>query len=475
VFEAGVRQVRFAFALVTGRPISPRNVERLVGDVLSTLEEFGAPGDDVEQMLDGPFADPAARKDLQNRALQRSARRLARVSPYYRELFAAEQVSPAELTIENIHHVPVTVKQTLQQRQQDFITTDSSPSLTTRTTGTTGRPTEIWLSKYEAQLWPAMAALSGLLRNEINPRDCIQINISSRATAAVQQTLSVCRLVGARTRVLGLIPPAESVESLLHGGEEAPTLLSTYPSYLAQLVNEARRRNLGPRDFRLRRIDVGGEVLSSALSRAAQETLGAPVNDAFAMTEILPLSGRVCNQGHLHQDLNMGLVEVIDLETGQPVAPGAIGTMVVTPYYPFRECMPVFRYDTRDVVRRLPAEPLTCDLAGIPGTSRILSKADQLLHVGSQVVTLRELVEVIEALPSQPWPARFSAHANDGAIDLVLTEAALRGSSPEGIERRFREAGLPVHIQESAPVDAEASLRPLRADLVETTFAARRD
>src|SRR5258708_10815861 len=187
-------------------------------------------------MLDGPFADPAARKDLQNRALQRSARRLARVSPYYRELFAAEQVSPAELTIENIHHVPVTVKQTLQERQQDFITTDSSPSITTRTTGTTGFPTEIWLSKYEAQLWPALAALSGLLRNEINPRDCMQINISSRATAAVQTNVKICRLVGARARVLGVIPPDESLGSLLSGGDEAPTLLSVYPSYLAQLV-----------------------------------------------------------------------------------------------------------------------------------------------------------------------------------------------------------------------------------------------
>src|SRR5260370_42714762 len=109
------------------------------------------------------------------------------------------------------------------------------------------------------------------------------------------------------------------------------------------------------------------------------------------------------------------------------------------------------------------------------GKSGMLWKGDKVVDVGSQVVMLRQLVEVIEALPSQPWPARFSAHANDGAIDLVLTEAALRGSSPEGIERRFREAGLPVHIQESAPVDAEASLRPLRADLLETTFAARRD
>src|SRR5260221_11509252 len=154
---------------------------------------------------------------------------------------------------------------------------------------------------------------------------------------------------------------------------------------------------------------------------AAQETLGAPVNDAFAMTEIVTLSGRVCIQGPLHQDLNMGLVEVIDLETGQPVARGEIGTMVVTPYCPFRECMPVFRYDTRDVVRRLPAEPLTCDLAGIPGTSRILSKADKRLHVGTQAVTLRHVGEVIKPLPSQPWPPRFTEHAHDAALDIGRT------------------------------------------------------
>ena len=61
-----------------------------------------------------------------------------------------------------------------------------APYLSTRTTGTTGRPAEIWLSRYEAELWPAMAALSGLLRNEINHDDCLQINLSSRATAPLR-------------------------------------------------------------------------------------------------------------------------------------------------------------------------------------------------------------------------------------------------------------------------------------------------
>src|SRR5258707_660470 len=354
MFETGVRQFRMAMSMVWGRPINPRNIEHLVEDALKTLQEFGAPGDDVEPLLEGPFSDPTARREFQNRALKPTARCLARVSSFYQQLFAEHEIEPAKLTVETIHHVPTTLKHMLQTRQQEFIANDTQPYISTRTTGTTGQPAEIWLSAYEIELWPALATLSGLLRNEISPRDCMQINISSRATAAVQTNMKICRLARARARVLGVIPPDESLDSLLNGGDEAPTLLSINPSYLAQLVHAARRRGLGPRDFRLRRVDCGGEVLSNTLSCATLETLGARANDTFAMTEILPVGGRTCTQGHLHLDLNTGFVEVIDPQTELPATPGELGTLVMTPYYPYRECMPLLRYDTRDLVRRLP-------------------------------------------------------------------------------------------------------------------------
>lgn len=475
MFETGIRQFRMALAMVWGTRVHPQNVQRLVKDAVKTLEEFGTPGDDVQELLEGPFTDPKARKEFQDRGLQHTARRLARVSPYYRKLFAAHNIDPEDITTETITRVPLTLKKALQEQQQDFLTTDTRPYITTRTTGTTGRPTEIWLSKYEYDLWPAMAALSGLLRDEIRPGDCLQVNISSRATAAVQQDIVICGLVGARIRVLGVIPPDESLDSLLSGGDEAPTILSANPSYLAQIIQVARQRRLGPRDFHLRRVDCGGEPLSQALMRAAQETFGAPVTDNFGMTEVLPVSARACSQEHLHHDLNAGFVEVVDLETGEPAAPGAIGSVVITPYYPYRECMPVFRYDTRDVVRRLPDETLTCELAGTPATSHILGKADHLLHVNGQLVTMRDIVEVCEALPSRPWPARFSAQVVNDHLELILPESAFDGISRDEVERRFRNAGIPVQIAERVALQhEEVQLRPLRADLLETTFTARR-
>jgi phenylacetate-coenzyme A ligase PaaK-like adenylate-forming protein len=471
MFETGVRQLRMAVSMVTGRPIDPRNVERLVADAVATVAAFGSPGDDIAQLLDGPFSDPEARRSFQEQALRRTARRLARLSPRYRARFASMDLDPKALVLEDLPRIPVTTKDDLITEPASFLVDGAEPHLTTRTTGTTGRPAEVWLSRYELRLWPALAALSGLLRDELRTDDCMQINISSRATAAVQQNMTICRLVGARARPLGIVAPEESLDGLLGGA----TLLATYPSYLAGLVKAARARGLGPDDFRLRRIDCGGEVLSPALADAARETLGAVVNDTFAMTEVLPVSGRVCEQGHLHHDLNMGLVEVIGLDTGEPSAAGELGTVVITPYFPYRECMPVFRYDTRDVVRRLPEGSLTCSLAGVPATSRILGKAGHMLRVGGRVVTARELVEACEALPGQPWPARFSARALPDRLELSVSEDTAGSLSAEELARHIAADahGLAVSCNLVAG-PAAAALRPLRADLRETSFSPER-
>jgi phenylacetate-coenzyme A ligase PaaK-like adenylate-forming protein len=135
--------------------------------------------------------------------------------------------------------------------------------------------------------------------------------------------------------------------------------------------------------------------------------------------------------------------------------------------------MPVFRYDTRDIVRQLPDAPLTCELAGVPATSRILGKADHVLRIGDVVVTLRDLVEVVEDLPAHPWPARFGATVDDGRMQLHMPGDVLAGTSATDVRRRLAERG--VHVDVSTVLDhrKDAQIRPLRADLLETTFVGR--
>src|SRR6476469_5668031 len=140
MFETGVRQFRLAMSMVWGRPIPPRLVEHLIGDALATLAEFGTPGDDVGQLIDGPFADPAVREDFQTRALRRTVARLADRSPFYARPLTQTGLDPRPLTLGQLSQIPVTHKADLIEHQQDFLCRGSAPYLSTRTTG---QPAEV--------------------------------------------------------------------------------------------------------------------------------------------------------------------------------------------------------------------------------------------------------------------------------------------------------------------------------------------
>jgi phenylacetate-CoA ligase len=470
MFETGVRQLRMAVGMISGRRLDTRNISRLVDDALATLAEFGEPGADAQQLLGGPLPDPEERLDFARRGLRRTARRLDAQSPFYARRFAAAQVRPSELDVAGLQAIPATTKRDLLERPGDFRCADVAGQLTTRTTGTTGRPAEIWLSSYELELWSALGALASVIRDDLRAGDIMQVSQSSRAVAATYLSAASCRLARAGCRLLGIVAPDDALDSLAEGGA---TVLSTYPSYLAELVTAARRRGLGPDDFALRRVNVGGEVLSPSLAQAACQVLGVPrVEDTFSMTEVIPVTGRTCSQSHVHHDVNTGLTELLDLETGEPAAPGALGTLVITPYFPYRDCMPVFRYDTRDVARRLPDEPLSCELAGIPATSQVLGKAGDLLRLGpARVITPRQLIDAIEAMPTEPWPARYRAAVVDGGLQLTLPASAIGGYGAAAARRHLAEHGLDVDLVVAGD-DQAMSLRHTRSDLRETTFAA---
>jgi len=470
MFETGVRQFRLALGMAQGRRLDPRSIARLVDDVLATVAEFGAAGADAAELIDGPTTSPADRLEMTNSSLRRTARRLAAQSPFYARRFTSADADPAKLDVAGLRTIPVTLKADLIERPGDFRCTDVPAYLATRTTGTTGRPAEVWLSRYEMELWPALGALASVLRGELGPGDVMQVNVSSRGAAANHLAATSCRLVGAGCRPLGIVPPESALENLVVGGA---TILLTVPSYLGELVTAARRAGTGAADFRLRRIVVGGEVLSTGLARAAARMFGVRlVEDPYSMTEVVPVTGRTCSQAHQHHDLNLGLTELVDLDTGEPAAPGALGTLVITPFFPYRDCTPVFRYDTRDVARRLPDAPLRCELAGVPATSQILGKADQLLRLpGGEVVTPRQLIEAIESLPAEPWPARYRAAVRDGRIRLTLPAGAIAGYGEAEARSHFAAAGLDIDL-DIVGDDQAASLRFTRSDLHETTFVS---
>ncbi|MDN5762694.1 MAG: hypothetical protein L0H41_10305 [Microlunatus sp.] len=161
MFETGVRQFRMAMSMVWGRPFDPEGLTKLVRDATRTVAEFGELGDQAREVIDSPFASESDRRDHADRSLRRTARRLALLSPFYAERFAAAGFTARTADTDSLLALPVTTKQDLLARSAELICHGSRPQLATRTTGTTGRALEIWLSSYEVQVAAALGALSG--------------------------------------------------------------------------------------------------------------------------------------------------------------------------------------------------------------------------------------------------------------------------------------------------------------------------
>jgi hypothetical protein len=185
------------------------------------------------------------------------------------------------------------------------------------------------------------------------------------------------------------------------------------------------------------------------------------------MTEIVPVGGAFCKQGHLHYPEEFGHVELVDPVTSQPAEPGQIAMIVATPYAQYRQCTMLLRYATGDLVRMLDAAP-TCELAHMPASSDIIGRYSDPLSIA---VPTRSILEVLEAERGVPLPARYSLVGEPGRAVLHVgvghTSPALRGR----LEERATRAGLPLAAivlhEDAATLPSPA---PLRADLREHTF-----
>lgn len=100
------------------------------------------------------------------------------------------------------------------------------------------------------------------------------------------------------------------------------------PSYLKALLDRARATGHDPRTWRLTKAFVAAEPLTASL-RAAIEAEGITVFQGYGTAECgnLGFEGPSRQGWHLPTD---ALVQVCDLDTGQPLPPGAMGEVVVT-------------------------------------------------------------------------------------------------------------------------------------------------
>lgn len=129
------------------------------------------------------------------------------------------------------------------------------------------------------------------------------------------------------------------------------------PSYA--LVIAERLRAEGKRPRALRAAILGAEAWTREMRAEIEDALGVVATNIYGLTEIIgPGVAQEClAKNGLHVQEDHFLPEIIDPESGRPLADGQRGELVLTTLT--REAMPVLRYRTRDLTT-LTREPCAC-------------------------------------------------------------------------------------------------------------------
>ena len=227
------------------------------------------------------------------------------------------------------------------------------------------------------------------------------------------------------------------------------------PSYALVLAERLRAENRRPKA--LKYAICGAESWTREMRAELEELFGVVATNIYGLTEIIgPGVAQECleKQG-LHVQEDHFLAEIIDPDTGKPLADGERGELVITTLT--REAMPVLRYRTRDLTS-LVREKCACGRT----TARIdwfTGRVDDMLVIRGVNVFPSAIEEVLLRFPGavaelphlRRPPAQRARHA------------AGRGGAPSGRgrrrHRRARAHGDRPAVGDAAGVAGDARRR----------------
>ncbi len=128
-----------------------------------------------------------------------------------------------------------------------------------------------------------------------------------------------------------------------------PTIWIGMASYGLHLANLAEVKGFNLKDSAVKKIIVAAEPLSPVKREKLERAWGAEVFDHFGMTEGALVSGEAVGHHGLHAFADMYFLEVIDDQSGEPVAEGEVGSLIVTPLWS-NSMTPFLRWSSGDLV-----------------------------------------------------------------------------------------------------------------------------
>lgn len=228
--------------------------------------------------------------------------------------------------------------------------------------------------------------------------------------------------------------------------EVGATVVCSTPTYTLRLAQEAKRLDIDLAAGPVERLILSGEPAGSipATKALIEEQWGAKAADTAGMTEVGTIVMFECDHqpGGAHVIEDHYLEEVIDPVTDEPLPYGELGERVVTSFG--RGFIPVLRYRTRDLVRRVPSDRCTCGRCFDIYEGGIQGRVDDMKVVRGTNVYPRAIEEIVRRSVDDIEEFQVRFYTAEGIRDEIEVLVDLGDGGPEvdlpDLERRLAEA-----------------------------------
>ncbi|MBN9421373.1 MAG: phenylacetate--CoA ligase [Candidatus Accumulibacter sp. 66-26] len=296
--------------------------------------------------------------------------------PHYKRKFDEAGVHPDDLkTLADIAKFPYTTKQDLRDNYPFglFAVPRNKMARVHASSGTTGKSTVVGYTLKDIDTWANLVARS-----------------IRAAGGRPGDTCHIAYGYGLFTGGLGAHYGAERAGCMvvpMSGGQTEkqvqliqdfqPDIIMVTPSYSLVIAEEFEKQGLDPAACSLKVGIFGAEPWGEGMRGEIERKLGIDAVDIYGLSEVMgpgvasecieSKDGPVIWEDHFYP-------EIINPETGLPVADGEEGELVFTSLT--KEAMPVIRYRTRDLTRLLPPTSRSMRRMG-----KITGRSDDMLII----------------------------------------------------------------------------------------------
>lgn len=332
---------------------------------------------------------------IQLERLKETVTRMYEKNHPYREKMIEANIKPEDIkTLDDLKRLPFTTKDDLRKNYPfGFITAPREDIVRIHaSSGTTGKPTVVGYTQKDLDTWTELVT-----------------RIAVMGGASKTDLAQICFGYGMFTGALGLhyglenlgavVAPASSgntEKQIMYMKDFETTLLVATPSYALHIAEAARSMGIDPaKELKVKIGLFGGEGMTESMRdemhRLWGENMKATQN--YGMSELMGpgISGECLELRGMHVMEDNFIPEIIDSETGEVLAEGEEGELVVSCIN--KEGFPIIRYRTKDI-SKLYYEPCPCGRT-MARMANIIGRADDMLLIRGVNVFPSQIEEVL--------------------------------------------------------------------------------